>query len=735
MRWMLLLSMVLCSSGVLAEVVINEVMYAPTENWGGSNNEWVELYNSGNESINLSGCLFYGDSLKGEMESYGLVIIARDVDKFKEVYGDNFLVLEHGFSSGLNNGGEEIKLSGCGNSFEYNDDLGAKSNGKSLELNKDKEWKESLKEGGTPGEQNSIYDVSYDYSVLEITELLPSPVSGDDEQKPLGEWIEIYNAGQDSVDIKDLVFYDDNPSHWLKIRQTNVFEGTVVESGKYKAVYVNGHYNFNLKSPDDEIKLYSRRLEEGGFLIDKFDYFSAPEGMSWSKIGEEWFLTAPTPGEENNYSEKCDWKIEIVMNNSIFLTNKLDFKVVVERKYGFEQNLTVRGVIEDIFGKEVKSYKPWTNERVVESYKEVNSYSPNGLGEETYMIKFEILGLTCDEADRSDNKITRAIAINPQYKETESTVEVETLYLGNDLTAEWGDQFTAKVNVYKGSESRYSVQVWAEKNGEKISKTTKLNIYDEYKNYPLTVPIQLEPNCHEKISEGAAQVVVSAFDLRAERDFMIEGVDDEVCRDYLSYVRELEREDSKKERAEAYQILDLPNSIKVGEVLRVKVQLEGDSMNHDYKAWSYLYRGAKCYSCGAGERESNIVEFDLGKDEVKQVEMLVVADEEMSEGEYQLKVKLNKDAQKTNKELTHKVYVQEKVEVSEGELSAATLAAAGERPQGIDFAAVSKKEGVLDLITGVVVYESSSERAYKLIPLFIIIVLGLVAVVLIWKRV
>jgi len=737
-----LVVLVLFSSFVFGEVLINEVMYDPGQ-CPDSKCEWVELFNLLNETVNLEGCYFEEKQLSGNISGEGYLLLVRNEEEFKIHFGEKNNILK--ISLSLSNSGEVLELTGnCSDSFDYSNyiDL-ADGNNKTLERNKDGEWKESIVEGGTPGEVNSVHEFSYDYSVLEITELLPNPAGYDNGSKPLGEWIEIYNSGEDPVDISGLILYDDHPSHWLKIAQNNVFDGTIVCSSCYKLIYVNGHYNFNLKSPDDDIKLYSAKSEEGGSLIDEFDYFGSSEGMSWSKVDGEWFLTVPTPGEENNYTEKCDWKINIDMENSIFQTNELDFTISVEREYGFEQNITVKGVIEDIFGEEIKSYTPWTNERVVESYKEVGDYSLNGLDEGAYMIKFEIFDLDCDEANPNDNQVTKLIAINPQYKENVSFLNVETLYLGSDESAEWGDQFTVKVNVYKGEESRYSVQLWAEMDEEKISKTTKLNIYDEYKSYPLTLPVQLEPNCNQEIEDGKALLVLEAFGLRAEEEFLVEDVDEEVCRDYLDYVGELEKAEAKAKRGEAYQLIDLPTEAYNGEVLKVKVQLIGDAEEHSLKVWSYLYRGSKCYSCCSGcdrekERDDNLIEFELGKDEVKQVELLVKLDEEMEEGDYKLKVKLNKDGQKTDKELTESIYVRERVgEEKELNESLCLLGGIGEEneEEGVSMGLSGKKKEIINEIKGVVVYESSSEKAKKVIPYLLVVVFGLLCLVLIFKKI
>jgi len=174
--------------------------------------------------------------------------------------------------------------------------------------------------------------------------------------------------------------------------------------------------------------------------------------------------------------------------------------------------------------------------------------------------------------------------------------------------------------------------------------------------------------------------------------------------------------------------------------LRVKVQLVGDYSEHNYNIWSYLYRGSKCYSCleGKTERESNLQEVQLQEDEVKIVEFLMKLDPEMEEGEYKLKVKLNKDAQKTDKELTEDIYVTAREEVLSQEEALVSTAAAGkdfDNSKDSDKSKISSyTEEISKQTTGIVVYESSTEKAKQLIPYILVITFVLMLIVMIKNK-
>ncbi|MBU0457681.1 MAG: lamin tail domain-containing protein [Nanoarchaeota archaeon] len=724
----------------LASVEINEIMYNPGQ-CDDNYCEWIELYNPNDFSINISNCSLDGKALQGELNDHSYLLIVRNLANFTYYFGSQNSVIEQSIS--LKNSGEEIVLEGnenCSDSFDYTDyvDL-ADGNNKTLEKNKDGQWQESLVDGGTPGQQNSNYEFSYDYSILKINEFLPDPIGEDDGNKPLGEWVELYNPGSQNIDLKGLILKDSKENGKLPIADNKIIDesGTIICAGCYKTIYRDGDTDFSLNSDYDEVRLFKETT-----LIDSVSYSGSTEGMSISKIGNQWYHTIPTPNKENYYVENCDWKINLLIDNSIFKNKDLSFTVEIERLYGFAQNISVKGTIEDIFGGVIKEYSPWKNETVIESYKKISSYSPN-LAEGIYMVKFEIFSLNCNERNLADNKVTKLIAINPQYKENSSSLNIGTLYLGNDEEAEWGDQFRAKINIYKGQETKYSIQLWAEKDKEKISKTTKLNIYEEYQLYNITLPIQLIPNCNQKIEDGQAILVLEGLGLRTEQPFTIGGVDKEICKDYLDYIEEIEEE--KKSKIEHYQIIDLPSSIKIGDVLKVKVQLLGDDSKHDYKLWSYLYKGSRCYSCynKTVENDYNLQELTLNENELKSVEFLIKVDDGIEEGEYKLKVKINKDRQKTDKELTEKIYI-----LSSGKIKEEVNFSSQQSFLESNFFAESsleanpesnlqlkaEKEKIIDVLNGIIVYESSSEKAKRLIPYFLAITFGLFCIVLIGKN-
>ncbi|MEA2053145.1 MAG: PEGA domain-containing protein [Euryarchaeota archaeon] len=149
-------------------VNINEIMY----NLPGldRNREWIELFNGAPEAINVTGWTFFENSPdsyylftrgKGSMviPSGGYAIIAADVTTFlNEHPACNCTVIESGFW--LSNTRDSIALKDASSAIidavSYHNSWGAAGNGKTLELNLTGGWEESLVDGGTPCNRNSV---------------------------------------------------------------------------------------------------------------------------------------------------------------------------------------------------------------------------------------------------------------------------------------------------------------------------------------------------------------------------------------------------------------------------------------------------------------------------------------------------------------------------------------------------------------------------------------------------
>lgn len=127
----------------ISAVIINEIMYNPTTSLGGSNGEWIELYNPSSEDINITGWKIADPSnhliTEGNLivPASGYLVIVKSA--FFSNFPNYYNVTNFGKAGfGLNNGGEEIKLIDSAeiliDSITYNPNMGANGDGNSLQL-------------------------------------------------------------------------------------------------------------------------------------------------------------------------------------------------------------------------------------------------------------------------------------------------------------------------------------------------------------------------------------------------------------------------------------------------------------------------------------------------------------------------------------------------------------------------------------------------------------------------
>jgi len=127
-----------------AQVVISEVMYDLAEG-SDSGREWIEVYNEGSVSVNLTEWKFVEGNTKHGITAIGssdlspgsYAVIAADPSKFKIDWPQfSGLLFDSAFS--LNNTGETLKLACCGkepsdkDSIAYSGELGGAGDGASL---------------------------------------------------------------------------------------------------------------------------------------------------------------------------------------------------------------------------------------------------------------------------------------------------------------------------------------------------------------------------------------------------------------------------------------------------------------------------------------------------------------------------------------------------------------------------------------------------------------------------
>lgn len=163
LRKILILIILIFSAKIaFASIEITEIMYDASGT--DTNREWIEVYNSGSSSINLSEWYFFSNNTKhsltpdgsSNLEAGSYAVIVQNVPSFRADWPDYSGLIFDSSWSGLNNEGDSISMKDPDlnviSPVSYTSDMGAKGDGNSLQkLNS--EFKGSVP---TPGAVNVL---------------------------------------------------------------------------------------------------------------------------------------------------------------------------------------------------------------------------------------------------------------------------------------------------------------------------------------------------------------------------------------------------------------------------------------------------------------------------------------------------------------------------------------------------------------------------------------------------
>ncbi len=130
-----------------------------------------------------------------------------------------------------------------------------------------------------------------------FNEIYPDAVGNDTSSWPNGEWIEIMNAGNNSVDIANWHFTSGSRNFNINVIQLPFKSDTILQPGEIALVAINGSQGFYLKNTNpDTIEL----RDSSNQIISTITYNSSTEGESnWFWNGDWSQAPWPTPGQPN----------------------------------------------------------------------------------------------------------------------------------------------------------------------------------------------------------------------------------------------------------------------------------------------------------------------------------------------------------------------------------------------------------------------------------------------------
>jgi hypothetical protein len=292
--------------------------------------DWIELYNNGNESIDLSG-MYLSDDLANPKWQFpaGSVI---EPNGFTVVWADNGSdrsSLHANF--GLNASGEDIGLfardgESIVDSIVFDKQMSDVSYGRLPDggsswnyLTPTPELANELGEIVTPGANTHFGEAPKGLFINELMADNQITIAGPDGTYP--DWIELFNAGNKTIDLGGMYLTDDltDPTAW---RFPN---DTTIEPGSYLLIWADNssdrnslHTSFGLSANGEEVGLFA---SDGVTLIDSVVYAKQIGDVSYGRLPDgspNWdYLLRATPGWGNNKpkanSESSMWTILLLI--------------------------------------------------------------------------------------------------------------------------------------------------------------------------------------------------------------------------------------------------------------------------------------------------------------------------------------------------------------------------------------------------------------------------------------
>ncbi len=248
---------------------VTEIMYHPAapspaqSNLTANSHEFIELLNTGTQTVGLAGIAFTNgirfDFTEGDVATLDpgeYVVLVQDIDGFKSRHTNWHTTNIAGEYRGrfflpgaLDDAGETLALRDGAErtiqSFRYDDDWYVLTDGDDFSLtlldaqadagawSNASSWRASARTGGTPGRAPEAF-ISADSLV--INEVL----SHQDHDNP-GDWIELYNAGTNTLDINGW-FLSDDEDEPTKIAVSNV---AAILPGSYAVLTEHAHFGTN----------------------------------------------------------------------------------------------------------------------------------------------------------------------------------------------------------------------------------------------------------------------------------------------------------------------------------------------------------------------------------------------------------------------------------------------------------------------------------------------------------
>lgn len=290
------------------EVMTDNSLFAPAAN--GKCYDWIELHNSSEEAVDLSG--HYISDNPDKLDKFLIESLVMEPGEYVVIYMSRLSgVDENGMlhtNFALSSLGESIYVSNSEGTIIST--LTVPEGGSNISYgiyNNKLVWLSTP----TPGAENggsyaeNEAKLEYDIAEIRINEYMTDNRSVIyDCEGDYNDWVELYNPTEEAVDLSGYTMTDniENIDKW------EFPEGTVIKAGGYLLIYCSDkdksddsgylHTNFRLGSEDKAIMIYTPQAQ----LCAMEELIFVPENNSYGYVDvsdEKAYYSLPTPGTAN----------------------------------------------------------------------------------------------------------------------------------------------------------------------------------------------------------------------------------------------------------------------------------------------------------------------------------------------------------------------------------------------------------------------------------------------------
>lgn len=491
-----------------------------------------------------------------------------------------------------------------------------------------------------------------------INEIMYNPAGSDTDR----EWIEIYNNGN-CEDISNYKLFEANTNHNLNLIQGsstlcnneyaviaddstkfilehnftgNLFDSTFSLSNTNETISIKDNTNttdtityYNTQGADGNSKSLCRTIttfieceitpgEENSFtqttseeIIYINEFFPDPEGDDNAPMPDGEFIELYNP---NNYEiNLLNYKLLDEYGHTLIITdiNTLSGTIIQPNSYLTVYTNTFSGLLNNIGYESISLY----NNKLID--KVTYAFTEEGLTWSKVNNIWQLRIPTPNEENKQDP---------PTY---ESYLEIENIYLGTDEKAKFGDNLRARLNIYKGNTSKNSVKLFI----PELTKETRVNLYEKFTNYTITLSVQIEPNCNEKYQSKEYPLTLKGLNKETSEEILIEGITSSLCQKI--------KQNATKQIT--YEIVENPKQIEQETSAKIKI-INNEPRKTEYKVWSYISKGRKIIT---GDSEDNKITIELPRESSTIIELKNNIEPDAESDTYTYKIKLLKEGRKT----------------------------------------------------------------------------------------